>query len=320
MAKPADSNLSLIKIQAALCVTVLLWASSYVFIRIGLQGFRPGSLGFFRYLIASGCMLILYLRLKHKNQLSLLQIIRLLIIGVAGIGAYNVFINYGELTVPVGIIAFIISLVPIFTVVLSIFLLNEKIAHKCWWGVAVSMSGMLLIALGENQGAKFDYGVIFALIAAILGSIYIVGQKPLLKILNPIEVALWTILGGTLSMTIFTPQLIQDLHHASVNAIFAAVYLGIFPAAIGYTTWSYALSHTPAFKASLYLYAIPFLSTILGYIILQEVPLMISFIGGLIALSGAAIANYFYFSSKKKVTPPVIPSPPPACAGREKEG
>ena len=291
------------KVQVALWGTVILWASAYVFIRIGLQSFHPGSLSFFRYVVASLTMLILYARLKRKNRLSLSQILQLIFLGALGIGFYDLLLNYGERTVPAGIAAFLVGIRPIISIVLAMILLKEKVVPKYWLGVAVSIIGMLMIALGESDVTGFDYGVIYIIGAALLGSYYIVGQKPLLLKIHPLEAAFWAILGGALVMIVFSPLLIDDLHHASGASIFAAIYLGIFPGAIGYTIWGYALTYTPASKAALYLYALPIFATLLGFVMLSEVPILLSFLGGLIALLGAIIGNYFYLHSKRITKP-----------------
>jgi len=120
-----------------------------------------------------------------------------------------------------------------------------------------------------------------------MGAIYSVVQKHYLKKYHPIEVTAFVIWGGTLLLLFYSQQLIVDMPRASLLTTSTVIYMGIFPAAVAYATWSYAVHHMPIAKASLYLYTLPLVSTLLGFIILQEKPSLISLLGGCIAMLGA---------------------------------
>jgi drug/metabolite transporter (DMT)-like permease len=280
--------------QLCLWSTVFLWSSALIGIKIGLQGYSPGSLGLLRYLIASLSLLILYFKLPQRNKLSLRDLLYIIFIGIVGIGIYNIALNYGEMVVPAGIAGFIIGLMPVFTMIFAFFLLKERVPIKSWFGVLISFIGLFLIARGEGGSLKYDAGLIYILIAAILGSYYAVAQKTLFHRYGPLELVILTIWGGTLVMLPFLPDLIRELPAAPWSATAAAVYLGIFPAAIAYALWNYAISKAPAGRASGYLYAMPLIATVLGMIILREYPTPLELTGGLITLLGAITIHYFY--------------------------
>lgn len=285
-------------IQLCLWGTVILWSSSLVAIRIGLHGYSPGALAVLRYLVASFCLLILYWRLPKRRTPTWRELLYIIFIGILGIGVYNIAINYGEIVVPAGIAGFIIGLMPVFTMIFAFFVLKERVPVKCWLGVLISLIGLLFIAYSERRGLTYHLGLLYILIAAILGSYYVVGQKTLFQRFHPLELVILTIWGGTLIMLFFLPDMIRELPAAPWQSTLAAVYLGIFPAAIAYALWNYALSKASAGRASGYLYAMPLIATVLGMIILREYPQPIEFTGGLITLLGAITINYFYKHSK----------------------
>ncbi len=275
----------------ALVVTVTVWSSAFVGIRVGLHGYSPGSLALFRYIVASVAVFPLYFRLRNRAKMQGFDLLRFVVLGATGFAIYNVALNYGEVSVPAGIASFIVGLIPIFTMFLAIFILNEKVTPRTWVGVLISFIGMILIAGGEHAGIKFDMGVLYSLIAAIAGSVYAVMQKPMFKRYRPIEIVAYSIWFGTLIMMIYLPSLLSEVHTASTSATVAAVYMGIFPAVLSYGLWSYALSRAPASRAATYLYAMPIITTIMGYFYLKEVPASLSLTGGIIALLGAIIVN-----------------------------
>lgn len=115
--------------------------------------------------------------------------------------------------------------------------------------------------------------------------------------------------GGSLFLLCFTPTLIKEMPQASVYATAAVVYMGVFPAAIAYLAWGYVLKKLSPNQATISLYALPLISTALGYVILGEQPSLISLVGGAIALLGALIASRYrgvppvnLFLNKKLVT------------------
>lgn len=288
-----------LKTRLAVVTTVVLWASAFVGIRAGLETFSPGGLALLRFLIASLCLFIIYLHRPHA-PLNWRDLAFMFLNGVIGVGVYHIALNYGELVVPSGIASFIISQSPVITAVFAILFLNEKISLYGFLGMLVCVSGMLLIACGENKEFKFYTGVTYIFISAIAGAIFSILQKPVLKKYDAIDVTTYTIWSGTLTLLIFSPQLVHDIQHASLASTLSVIYLGIFPGGIAYMTWSYVLSAMPASRAVSFLYFMPVIATLLGWAWLGEVPVILSFVGGLVALAGVWIVNHSYKSQKSE--------------------
>src|SRR5688572_4836136 len=87
-----------VKTKIALGVAIVLWSSAFVGIRAGLEGYSPGSLALFRFLIASICMFFIYWRLPTREKFHTKDFCLLVLFGAFGIGCYNVFLNYGEVS------------------------------------------------------------------------------------------------------------------------------------------------------------------------------------------------------------------------------
>lgn len=282
------------KTKIAIAITIFLWASGFVGIRAGLQSYSPEGLALFRYLIASVCMAIIYYRMPSRNTIRTVDALALMGVGAIGIGVYNITLNYGELTVSSGMASFITSQAPIITTILAIIFLGERANKFRILGFLVSIAGVALIAMGENGGLTLDASILYILIATLAAGLYSVLQKPFLKRYHAIEVTTYIIWGATLFLSIYTKQLQYDLMHATLNTTLTVVYLGIFPAAIAYLAWSYVLAQIPASRAVSFLYFMPFVATLLGWLCLDEVPILMSVIGGLLAISGVWIVNQSY--------------------------
>ena len=280
-----------LRIKLGLFFAIFLWASAFVGIRIGLTGYSPGALALFRFLIASVCMALIYGAQARCQKIPWPDRLKLALLGVAGIGIYNTCLNYGELTVSAGIASFVIGLMPALTILLSVIFLRERPSFTVYIGIFISLSGLVLMMVSGHDGATISYGVLIIFIAALTGVIYTLLQKPYLRHYHPVAVTAWIIWGGTLSMMVFLPTLWQEITVASVAATSAVIYLGVFPAALAYLAWSYVLKALSASHASVYLYAMPVISSLLGFIILNEQPSNLALCGGFLAMVGAFYAS-----------------------------
>jgi drug/metabolite transporter (DMT)-like permease len=70
------------------------------------------------------------------------------------------------------------------------------------------------------------------------------------------------------------------------------IYLGLVPSLVAYGTWAIALSRLPASRASNFMYCVPPVATLLGFLWLGEVPTMLGAVGGAMALVGVAVVNW----------------------------
>lgn len=285
------------KVSCIVIFVIVLWASAFVGIRIGLVDYSPGPLALLRFLIASLCMFLIYYSLDLKKRVSWKNRIQLLVAGMAGIGIYNICLNYGELSVSAGVASFVIGLMPVMTVFLSLIFLQEKLHRGVWFGLLISVLGLVLLALGEGSEPGMQQGILAILVSALMGAMLTIIQKQFVRVYHPVAIISWVIWGGTLLLSVFLPDLLQQIKVADFQTTVAVVYMGIFPAALAYLGWGYALKYLSASTASVTLYALPLISTLMGFLLLNEQPSTRSLVGGTITLAGAFIANRFQVRS-----------------------
>jgi drug/metabolite transporter (DMT)-like permease len=97
--------------------------------------------------------------------------------------------------------------------------------------------------------------------------------------------------AGTLFMLVFAPGLPAAVARAPIGATLSVVYLGVFPGAIAYSTWTYALSRMPASRLSTSLYISPVLAIAIAWGWIGEVPTVLSLLGGAVTLAGVLLTN-----------------------------
>ena len=78
---------------------------------------------------------------------------------------------------------------------------------------------------------------------------------------------------------------------ADPSAVRWAVYLGVFPTALAFTTWAYALARTTAGRMGATTYLVPPLADLMGWMILGELPPALALLGGALCLAGVAVSR-----------------------------
>jgi len=258
-----------------------------------MGGYSAGHLILFRYLIASGLFVIyacwpgVHFRLPKRKDL-----LKIIILGWIGVSVYHLGVTFGERTVSAGTAGMLIGSGPIFTSLLAIIILKEKLGKWGWIGLVIGFVGIFIITLGSShQSLQISKEAIFILIAALATSVMFVYQKSLYNRYTSMELTAYFTWAGTLPFLIFFPGLLHDIQHANVEASLTAVYIGIFPTAIGYATWAIALSAGKASSISSMLYLEPVVAIIVAWFWIHELPNTISIIGGIIAIFGVLLVN-----------------------------
>ncbi len=174
-------------VAGAVVLTILCWSSNFPTIRFVLREYDPLSMSVLRTVtgasILAGWALATRMPLPRWKDWPLLALF-----GLAGIAGATLTLNLGLRTLSAGAGSFLIGTVPVFSALLARAFLHERLGWRAWLGIAVSFTGVGIIALGEGEGLRFNVGAVFVVTSALLQAFYYVFQKWLHGRYSPIQI------------------------------------------------------------------------------------------------------------------------------------
>lgn len=271
-------------------ITIIFWALAFVFTRLGLQYFDVYSLSFLRYLVASITLLVIicFIKINRPKKEDLFSFI---LSGALGFFLYVILFNKGTALVSAATSSIIIATVPVFTALLATFFYKEKLKIYQWIAIGIEFMGILVLTL-MNGSFSINEGILWLLIAALCLASYNILQRKLTKTYSALQASTYSIFFATIMLCIFLPGSINKAIHAPLIQMLYVLILGVFSSAIAYIAWAKAISLAEKTTyVSNYMFVTPFLTTILGFIMINEIPDKATILGGIIILSGLFIFN-----------------------------
>ncbi len=276
---------------AAVATTLVFWASAFVAIRYLGDAFSPGPLSLGRLVVGSVCLGVVALA-GGVPRPTAAQWRSIVLIGVLWFGVYNVALNEGEQRVDAGTAAMLIQVSPILIAVLAAVFLDERFTRNLVIGLGLAFGGVALIAVATSPGGDRDViGVALCLLSAAVYAVSLVLQKPLVASLRGLHVTWLACSVGMIACLPFAGSLWSELQDAPATSIWWLVYLGVFPTAIAFTTYAYALRYMSASNLGVTTYLVPPITIVMGLVFLDEAPPAMAYVGGALALVGVAVAR-----------------------------
>jgi drug/metabolite transporter (DMT)-like permease len=275
-------------IMSLIIIAVILWSSSFVGIRAALIEYSPIEIAVLRFVISSISLflIILFQKINLPNKkdyfpFALLGLVLFL---------NHIALNYGIRTITAGETTLIVSSSQLFQVLLAYLFLNETISMRFLLGLFFCFLGVTIIAFQNSIGISFNLGVVLVLIAALTNAVFFALQKPLLKKYSPLVVISFSTWIATLMFLPFGKGVFDVVSIANISATTAVIYIGI-ATVIAHICWSKILSKIDASKAAIFLYTVPVMTIVIGFLWLRELPSLISCLGGAIILGGVILSN-----------------------------
>lgn len=279
----------------------LIWSSSFLWIKIGVQEVGPMSLVAFRMLFGAltAGMIAFYQRIPFTRDPK--DWIVFSILGPASLAIPIFLISWGEQTIDSAVASILNATVPLFTLVIAHFWLHDdKITVQKTIGLLVGFSGVLVL-MSEDLLAS-EHGSVIGQLAVILASLFYagsaVGIRKYSQHMNNTMRGVGFLVTATVFMWVIGPIAENPFKYPSLPITWvAALWLGVLGSGFAMIMLYYLIHEVGPTRASLVTYLFPVGGVILGVIFLNEHLSWQLLVGTILILVSLVVVNY-----KKKTT------------------
>ncbi len=225
---------------------------------------------------------------------------KLIGMGIFGVAGYNYFIYLGQSEIKPGAAALVTTLAPLFTLILAILFLREKVVPKRIAGMLIAFAGLFIVlrwgkvGMGritgvENADVKY---MLIAALAPLSWSFYTILGKDLLANRSPAVVTCLPVVIGTLPLLFLaTPGFFAKTAMMGPSHWFALAYLSFASTLLGFFIWNLALRHLPASSVTSFIYLNPPFAAFFGWLLFGEEVTLWFLSGSAVVLAGLYLAQ-----------------------------
>lgn len=269
-------KLSIIKIfpQLGLLMAMVLWASSFIALKIAFRHYDPMVVIFGRMLIASICFLLIGFRLRRNITYQKGDYKLILFMAVCAPCLYYIFEAKAIQYTTASQVGMVTAILPVMVMVAAFFTLKEKISGWSWIGGGVAVAGVCWLTLEGSPAENAPnpiLGNFYELVAMVCATGNMIALRYLTSRYSPFFLTAVQAFVGCLFYFpfLFLPGTELPVKFNIPSGI-AICYLGAAISLGAYGLYNYGLKHVPASQAALYINLIPVFSVLLGWMVLGE--------------------------------------------------
>jgi drug/metabolite transporter (DMT)-like permease len=284
------------RIWLALSIVYVVWSTTYLAIRVVNETIPPLLGAGARFVIAGGLLYAWAIRRgdREGDRPGRRQWVAASIVGVGLVVCGNGFVALAEQTVPTGIVALLIALVPLWMALVDRVLKHRRIGGRTLTGLLLGFGGAALLVGGNAvQGAVPASGMLLVVVASLSwasGSLYSrnapLPRRPL------VGIAMEFFVGG-IAMLVLGTALgeLGDVDVAGISraSVIAFGYLIVIGSWIAFVSYLWLLRVARTSLVSTYAYVNPAIAVALGAVVLDESIGARTILAGTVILAAVAL-------------------------------
>jgi len=282
----------------------IIWASSFIFVKLALKDLGPLTIGGLRYFI--GFLILLPFISKSKRRLSFSRSVwlQLLIIGFSSYTLANSAMFWSLLYLPATTVSFLMGLNALLIFIGGMIWLKEIPNRKQTIGIFITMVGTgMFFSKGLQPGEPI--GVILMCVALLCFTLFgILGRNTArTQTVDTLSLTAYPLaIGGGLLLLIAIP--IEGWPHASIQTWGLVIWLAAINTSLAYVLYNHSLQVLTAFEMNILLNLAPIGTAIMGWFFLNEHLTSIQFTGMIVVIVGVSLVQRRAIRKMKKVQIP----------------
>ena len=265
-----SKNRRKLAIMEALLVTVI-WSSSFVIVKIGLETLGPLTIAGLRYSLGALALLPLFLfNRPERKPISRSLWLRLIIIGISSYTIGNGALFWGLKYIPATTGSFLMGLIPLLVMIGGAIFLKEIPTRWQGLGVFISLAGSVVyfsggLQPGEPLGiAILGLGLVGFMTFSLLGRG--IARERTLDTLVLTTIPL--IIGGLI--TICLALIVEGIPQFTTRSLWVVIWLALVNTSLGYLIYNHALRELTALEINMLMILTPLFTAFISWIMLRE--------------------------------------------------
>ena len=259
-------------VLAAMLVVYVVWGSTYLGIKVALEGFPPMLLGALRF-VAAGAVLYAWTRRTDASRPSRTEWAAAALSGTLMLVGGNGAVTWAEQRIDSGVAALLVASVPLWMAVLARMWQGERLRRTVVVGLLVGFAGVGLLVQPTGEGVSLwpSLAVLGGALAWATGSIYVRRATLPANALRSTSMQMLSagVVFGIIGLSAGEGAR-MDWSAVTVRSASALVYLAIFGSIVAFSAYTWLLRNAKPSVVSTYAYVNPFVAVLLGALLLSE--------------------------------------------------
>ncbi len=271
----------------------IIWGMAFVALKAMEEYLSPVNLTLLRWFIAGGVFVaLLPVMGRLKTAFEIRDLPRFVVVSFAVVVCYHLLLNFSEASISAGLAGLLVSLSPIFTVLLSYGFTGEERRREVVFAVVLALTGALILFAGTAGGSSSFLGMLEAIGSALSFAVYAVLSKPLVNKYGARSLTVWVFIAGTVMLLpLLSGSFVSQVQKMPIAGWVAILYLSVLSSVIGYMLFYVLLERGTVSRLSIQLYLVPVVSVIGGALLLSESLTVYMIAGGVALLAAVGLSS-----------------------------
>lgn len=283
--------------ELLLLIVVVIWASNFSIAKFGIQGLDIFLFNGIRYISAFIVMIVLFRFRCTWQETSRSDWAKMIGIGFLANVVYQLAFIVGLKFTTAGNSAILLATSPLWTVFWNARLHKEAIERTVWFGMGLSLVGIILIITGSGRAIEFGsrgmVGDIVSLAAAMLWALNTNFQKPLLTTYSTMQLSVIMVAVGAVvhALLALPDALTISWQTIAPTYLLAGVISGVLSIGVANVLWSHGVKRLGPSRTANMSNLTPVLAFMISYLTLDEQISWLHVVGGAVTLFGVWIVR-----------------------------
>ncbi len=273
-------------------LATLIWASSFVIVKFGLEDLGPLTIAGMRYTLGALALLpFMLLRRRERKPIPGNLMVKLVLLGVSSYTIGNSALFWGLKYIPANSASFLMGLIPLLVMIGGSILLKEIPSGRQVLGVVISLIGSgVFFWKGLKPGEPLGVAIVTLGLLGFMAFSLLGRSIARARTLDTLVLTTLPLLIGGL-ITVCLALIVEGVPHFTPRSIWVVVWLALINTALGYLLYNYALRDLTALEMNMVMNLTPLGTALFSWALLGVSLELYQGLGMLVMIAGVVLVQ-----------------------------